>query len=425
MEKIKKSPGVYIFRDAKNKVLYIGKAKNLRSRVRSYFIGGNDDRPLIPRIVAETKKIETVKTNSEVEAILLEAELIKRIKPPYNARQKDDKSFIYIFINFSDPVPRVQFIRQKEVLEGRIKQRKRDKLFGPFISAHELKKLLNYFRLIIPFRDCGEAKYKKYKRLGRGCQWSELGKCSAPCSLGEIKEYRKNISLLSRLLSGKINGVKKDLLREMKAESKKKRYERASEIRDRIETLDHVKEVSLLDNDWTEGLSHCLIAEGVDISNISGEYATGSIVKAKIFGLDNSISKKGVSVQFDKNGYRRFRIKNYTGADDIGMIREVVSRRFKHKEWGIPEFLLIDGGKGQINAADSEIKKLQISLCIVSIAKGQTRKGENLFFNSSFDVSLKNALINNKRVIKLLRDEAHRFAVSYHKILRRKGTIGQ
>ena len=227
------------------------------------------------------------------------------------------------------------------------------------------------------------------------------------------------------MLSGKINGVKKDLLREMKAESKKKRYERASEIRDRIETLDHVKEVSLLDNDWTEGLSHCLIAEGVDISNISGEYATGSIVKAKIFGLDNSISKKGVSVQFDKNGYRRFRIKNYTGADDIGMIREVVSRRFKHKEWGIPEFLLIDGGKGQINAADSEIKKLQISLCIVSIAKGQTRKGENLFFNSSFDVSLKNALINNKRVIKLLRDEAHRFAVSYHKILRRKGTIGQ
>jgi excinuclease ABC subunit C len=425
LDKIKKSPGVYIFRNAKNKVLYIGKAKNLRSRVRSYFIGKDDNRPLIPRIVADTAKIETVKTNSEVEAILLEAELIRRIKPLYNARQKDDKSFIYIFINFSDPVPRVQFIRQKEVLEGRIKQRKRDKLFGPFLSAFAMKKLLNYFRLIIPFRDCGDAKFKRYQKLGRGCQWLELGKCSAPCTPLEIEEYRRNISQLSRLLTGKINRVKKELLREMKTASKKKQFELAAEIRDRIKTLEHIKEVSLLEDDWAENLNQYLVAEGVDISNISGKYATGSIIKAKIFGLDNAISKKGVKVQFDKNGYRRFRIRNYSGADDTGMIKEVVNRRFTHKEWVRPDFLLIDGGKGQINAAESEIKKLKISFPIVSIAKGPTRKGESLFFNPSFNINLKNALINNKRVIKLLRDEAHRFAVSYHKILRRKGTIGQ
>lgn len=424
LDKIKKSPGIYIFRDNKNKVLYIGKAKNLRSRVKSYFVGNKDNRPLIPRIVEETRKIETIKTDSEVEAILLEAELIKRIKPPYNARRKDDKSFIYIFINFSDPVPRIQFIRQKEILEGRIKQRKKDKLFGPFLSAFEMKKLLNYFRLVIPFRDCGDVKFERYQKLGRGCQWLELGKCSAPCSPAEIKEYRRNVSRLSRLLSGKINRVKKELLREMKTNSKKKKFERAAEIRDRIRTLEHIKEVSLLDDSWAEDLNEYLVAEGVDISNISGKYATGSIIKAKIFGLSNLISKKGVKVQFDKNGYRRFRIRNYSGADDSGMIKEVVNRRFTHKEWGRPDFLLIDGGKGQINAAESEIKKLKISFPIVSIAKGPTRKGESLFFNPSFNTNLKNALINNKRVIKLLRDEAHHFAVSYHIVLRKKGILG-
>lgn len=423
LSKIKKSPGVYIFRDAKNKILYIGKAKNLRARVRSYFIENKDNRPLVPRITAETVSIKTIKTNSEIEAILLEAELIKRIKPIYNARQKDDKSFIYIFINFSDPIPRVQFIRQKEILEGRIKQRKHDKLFGPFLSAIEMRKLLNYFRLIIPFRDCADGKFKTYKKSSDGCQWSELDKCPAPCTGKELREYRQNISKLSRLLSGKINAVKKALLREMKIASKNKNYERAAEIRDRIRTLDHIKEVSLLDDSWAEDINEFIIAEATDISNISGKYATGSIVKSKIFGLNNPISKKGTKILFDKNGYRRFRIRFYNGPDDTGMIREVISRRFKHQEWGLPNFLLIDGGKAQINAADGEIKKLRIRLSIVSIAKGPKRKGEKLFFNQGFQKNLKKYFSHDKKMLKLLRDEAHRFAASYHRLLRRKGTL--
>jgi excinuclease ABC subunit C len=435
---------VYIFRDSKKKVLYIGKAKNLQTRVRSYFINNKDNRPLIPRIVEETRKIETVKTNSEVEAILLEAKLIKRIKPPYNARQKDDKSFIYIFINFSDPVPRVQFIRQKEVLQRRIKQRQRDKLFGPFISAYELKKLLNYFRLIIPFRDCGEAKYKKYKKLGRGCQWSELGKCSAPCSVGKIKEYRRNISRLSRLLSGKINRVKKELLREMKINSINKKFERAAEIRDRIKTLSQIKEVSLLEENlhigiYTSGvydrMCNKIMVEAVDISNISGKYASGSVVAAE-FQISNpkyQIKFQIINIKFIKNKYRRFKIRTKSKPDDVAMMREVVKRRFDHPEWEFPDLLIIDGGLGQLRAVESELNSSRSPVAtsnskkidLVSIAKGPKRKGEKLYFSQSFDPKLKFTLINNKRVIKLLRDETHRFAVSYHKILRRKGTIGQ
>jgi excinuclease ABC subunit C len=260
--------------------------------------------------------------------------------------------------------------------------------------------------------------------LNRGYQWAQLCKCSAPCTAKQIKEYRSNISKLSRLLSGKIDRVKKELMSEMKNASDDKHYEQAAKIRDRISTLDHIKEVSLLDDSWAEDINEFIIAEAIDISNISGNYATGSIVKAKIFGLDNPISKKGVKVLFDKNGYRRFRIISNIKPNDTGMISEVVSRRFKHHEWGLPDFLLIDGGRGQINAATRKLLNLRLELPVVSIAKGPTRKGENLFFNPSFSMQLKNALINNKRVIKLLRDEAHRFAVSYHKILRRKGILG-
>ncbi|MBU2595907.1 GIY-YIG nuclease family protein [Patescibacteria group bacterium] len=432
LKNITQSPGVYIFRDKKNKILYIGKAKNLRSRVRSYFINNNDNRPFLPRIVIETAKIETIKVNSEVEAILLEAKLIKKIKPPYNARQKDDKSFIYIFINFSDPVPQVQFIRQKEVLEGRIKQRKRDKLFGPFLSAFEMKKLLNYFRLIIPYRDCRETKFNKYQKLNRGCQWAELDKCPAPCVKESNKiEYRKNVSRLSRLLSGKIESVKKDLLREMKRFSKEKNYEKAAEIRDRIKTLDHIKEMSLITDDlhfvvYTSEVKYprCMVVEAVDISNISGKYASGSVVAAE-YQISNLSRAKSRDIKFLKERYRRFKIKIKDWPDDVAMIREVIKRRFKHPEWKFPDLLVIDGGRGQIKAAVSELKKLKIKLPVVSIAKGPTRRGEELFFSRNFEPKLKSTLKACKRVIKLMRDEAHRFAISYHKILRRKGIIGK
>ena len=426
LDKIKKSSGVCIFRGQKNKILYIGKAKNLRARVRSYFINNRDNRPLVPKIVDKTKKIETVKTNSEIEAILLEARLIKKNQPPFNLRQKDDKSFIYVFINFSNSAPRVQFIRQKEILEERIKQRKKDKLFGPFISAHEIKKLLNYFRQIIPFRDCGETKFKKYEKLGRGCQWTEIGKCSAPCtSQIDIKEYRKSIAKLSRLLSGKIENVKKDFGREMKISSEKKKFEQAAETRDRIKTLDHIKAVSMIDDhthlrDSTYEVETTrwrgFMVEAVDVSNISGKYASGAIVAAKF---------KILNPKFDKNGYRRFKIRTKSGPDDVGMIREVIKRRLNHSEWKFPDLLIIDGGRGQLKAVNDELRIMNYVIPIIAIAKGPTRKGEKLFFSSDFDPKLKSTLLKNKRVIKLMRDEAHRFVISYHKILRIKGIIGK
>ena len=454
LDKIEKSPGVYIFRDAKNKILYIGKARNLRARVRSYFIGSRDSRPLIPRIVDETAKIGTAKTNSEVEAILLEAKLIRKIQPPYNTRQKDDKSFIYIFINFSDPIPRVRFVRQKEMLLSvipakagiqktnrfRIKSgmtiQKKDKLFGPFISATEIRKLLNYFRRIIPFRDCANSKFKRYQKLDRGCQWAELGKCSAPCvGASGIKEYRQNILKLSRLLSGGINRVKKELWREMKKSSVNKDYEQAAEVRDKIKTIDHIKEVSMIDDyphigiytsDVWRGMWGGFMVEAVDLSNISGVYAAGSVVRAKA-------DYESARVEFDKSGYRRFKIRTKSEPDDVGMIREVIKRRFNHSEWKFPDLLIIDGGKGQLKAAESELissSRLPTAVSngkkinLVAIAKGPTRRGEELFFSRNFDPKLKSTLIKNKRVVKLMRDEAHRFALSYHKLLRKKGIMG-
>lgn len=415
IDNLPKSAGVYIFKNSSGDILYIGKAKNLKSRVSSYFSNSTDDRALAPRLQLETREIETKKTDSEVEATLLEAELIKKYKPPYNKRQKDDKSFLYVFINFSDPIPKIRFVRQKEINEDKIDIKAKDKLFGPYTKGKEIKSILRFIRKVLPYRDCSDTKYKKFKNRGRGCQWFMIKRCDGPC-IDEIskKEYRQNISLLSRFLSGGLKKVRTGLKREMRLASQNKKFEKAAKMRDRIKALDHISEVS-----FRQGLKakscklQAVRIEAVDISNISGKEASGSIVRAKV-----KIQKS--KVEFDKNGYRRFKIRTKAEPDDTAMVKEVIRRRFKHKEWKFPEVLLIDGGKGQLNAAGSGLKGLKLNIPIISIAKGPTRKSEKLFFSKNFDQNLKDYFSQNKNVVKLIRDEAHRFAISYHRFLRKK-----
>jgi len=424
LKNIKKKPGVYIFRDQENKIIYIGKAVNLYSRVKGYFLGYLcDNRHLVPKIRKETKKIEVIATDFELEAILLEAEMIRKYKPKYNIRQKDDKSFIYIYINFHDSVPVVSFVREKELIDKKIKLRKNDKIFGPFSIGREIRKLLSYFRKIIPFRDCSENKFNKYKKLNRGCQWYEIGRCDAPCIKNiSIKDYRHKISQLSRLLNGKFRIIEREMIFEMKQLSKKSKFEEAAVIRDRIKNLWHIKEVSLLDAGEEIKNSKFISIEALDISNISGKEAVGSLVRAKIKNQKSKIkmTNKNLKFEFDKTGYRRFKIRAKNKPNDVGMMKEVIKRRLNHPEWKLPDVILIDGGRGQMNAVNQELRIKNQEIPVIAIAKGPTRKGENLFFSVNFDKKLKKALSQDKKVVKLIRDEAHRFAISYHRLLRKK-----
>jgi excinuclease ABC subunit C len=408
-EKIKnfpKNPGVYLMKNATGKVIYVGKATSLRDRVKSYFDRPHDRR--LENLVAEIAKIDFQKTPTVIEALILEANLIRKYLPKYNIREKDDKSFLYVAFT-REKFPRIILLRGLELARMSPAEKKNQisKLFGPYTNASSLRAALDILRRrIFPFRDCTTMPK-------RPCLYYHLSQCPAPCAnLISQKDYCRLIHNLILFFEGKKEKIIKNLKEEMAGASRGENFEEAVRLRNQIFSLEHIQDVAVIKGDETEnrtekfGINIFGRIEGYDISNISGTSATGSMVVFE--------NRKP-----NKNAYRKFKIKTLSAPNDVGMIKEIMTRRLAHKEWPRPDLILVDGGRGQINAVREILGEHKIKIPVLGIAKGFDRKQDRLIADPKNPELARVAEIH-KDVLLRVRDEAHRFAIGYHKALRKK-----
>ena len=410
LKKIPKEPGVYTFLDKDGDVLYIGKAKNLKNRVKQYFQKNLDRGPAMEVMVEKAKRIKLYETESEIEALLLEAELINKIQPKYNVREKDDKSFMLIHIEKVD-FPCVRLVRSKDVRDLGNKLKKRE-YFGPYTQGLALKNSIKYLRRIFNFCDCSKAKFNTYKKRERTCLYGDIGLCSGAC-VGKIykEDYQKSIELLKEFLRGGKKKVIKILEIEMHNASKNKEFEKAAEFRNKVESLSHIHEVAVGIRDKFFESSKILFKriECFDISNIQGEFSVGGM----------SVVKNG---QKSTSDYRKFKIKTVKGANDLAMTKEILHRRF-HNSWPMPDLLVIDGGRTHLNIVLKVLKENKLEIPAMSIAKGIKRdKNEFHFASSDLTKYFKKSPELSKMVV-VARNEAHRFAVKYYRLLHSKSLI--
>jgi excinuclease ABC subunit C len=415
------TPGVYLMKDAQGTVLYIGKARNLRSRASHYFTRAAAEDHRTADLVKLIADVDYLCADTEVDALLLEARLVKDIRPRFNIELKDDKTFPYLQIRIREDFPRVEFTRKP--------RRKGVKLYGPFTSARSLRQAIQVLQRIFQFRTCSlDIKEEDSRwRWFRPCLLHSIRQCTAPCNFRVTKEeYRKQIRSLRMVMEGKKERLIKEMETEMHEASEALLFEKAARLRDDIAALRKLSQRGEVDKDpqpevfpldpkkGLHGLRKVLglaktprTIEGVDIAHLGGQDTVASLVTF-IDGLPF------------KPGYRRFKIKTVEGVDDFASIREVVTRRFRRlsdQEELFPDILLIDGGKGQLNAAREAFGALQIEPpTLISLAKREEeiyRPGEE----EPLRLSRHSAGL---RLVQYVRDEAHRFAQHYHHILRRK-----
>jgi excinuclease ABC subunit C len=383
-------PGVYLMKDRRGRILYIGKAANLKRRVSSYFGRPHDFR--IEKMIQSVAKIDYQKTDTALEALILEAELIKKYQPPFNIREKDDKSFLYVEVT-KEKFPRVLLVRGKTKAEG--------ERYGPFVSTASIREALRILRRIFPFHTHPADQIGKFKRP---CLEYQLGLCPGTC-IGMISaaDYNKNIKSLIMFFRGKKKRIIDDLKRRMIRASRQLNFEEAAKIRHQIFAIQHIQDVALIKDENFElsdaDFKKLQRIEGYDVSNIAGTLAVGAMV---VFYSDRPA----------KNEYRQFKIRTIQKTDDVGMLKEVLRRRLNHEEWPLPSLILVDGGRGQVNALKQVLAERGLEIPVLGIAKGRRRKKNEFIGRLPKSVS-------EKTLIKV-RDEAHRFAIKYHKRIRTK-----
>lgn len=416
-------PGVYIFRGKSGRPLYVGKAGNLRSRLSFYFRKEALRQPRTERLLKEAAGITVTKTESEIEALVKEAHLIKTFHPKYNILMRDDKNYLFVVVT-RGYFPRLVLTHQPKTFTKAIK------IIGPFTDAVSVKTTLKLLRRIFPYCTC------KVSHKGL-CLNAELGKCPGPCCTKPVNkkgayairktksDYRKNIKAIIAILQGKkISALRSEIKKELARASARLEYEKAARLRDQLHGLEEIilhrqvvgKEIIDEKNPWPalEAEIRSSVAsstpinkvEGYDISNISGVEASGSMV----------VFMNGAP---DKNQYRRFRIKTVTGANDVAMVSEVIGRRLRHREWRFPDLIVLDGGKPQLNAVLKKIKMehIKTKAVITALAK---RDEELYVAGRKKPIQLKGGVRGLLHFFQRVRDEAHRYAKKYHHKLREK-----
>jgi excinuclease ABC subunit C len=419
-------PGVYLMKDSAGRVIYVGKAKDLRSRAGSYFLKAAAEDARTARLVPEIHDIDFLEAESEVDALLMEARLIKDVQPKFNHDLKDDKTFPYLEIHTDEDFPRVEFTREPRPRGTR--------LYGPFASAAGLRGAIQVLQKVFRFRTCtldideNDPKWRWF----RPCLLASIRQCTAPCNLRISKdEYRKDIRRLQQFLEGKKKSLLAEMRQEMAAAAEGLRYEEAARLRDEIHLLETLDERGELDThvqpevfpvDPKKGLaglqrvlrleSRPRVIEGVDIAHLAGRETVASLVQF-IDGLPF------------KPGYKHFRIREVVGVDDPASIHEVVARRYhrlRAEGEVFPDILLVDGGKGQLNAALAAFAVLEIEPpTVISLAK----RLEEVYVPAREEPLRLGRHSYALRLLQYVRDEAHRFAQHYHHILRRKSTLGE
>jgi excinuclease ABC subunit C len=423
-----RTPGTYLFKNKANKVIYVGKAKRLRDRVKSYFSVRIQPGTKTAALVRQIHNLDYVEVSTELEALILEASLIKKHRPKYNIVLKDDKSYLYIIIRNEKVTLNGEIVALPKILYARETDlKKEDMAFGPFPNTGTTRQIIRTIRKFFPFRDCSPSKFRRYTRLNQPCLYGHLGLCQAPCiqqiALGS---YKKEIKKIRNMLEGKGSSIVKKIEEEMYELSKAEKFEGAAQKRDLLQkfsfvtnkfrTADRYMENPYLVQDLAASALDDLLEnipilkafprriECYDISNLSGKEATGSMVVAEVGRLN-------------KAEYRRFKIRKKDSPDDVDMMREVLERRLKRKGWPLPELIVVDGGKGQVSAALDVINEYQLDICVI----GLTKRFETIMYKSgkSFDkVQLERTSLG-LQLLQKLRDEAHRFAKQYHLKLRK------
>ena len=425
-----KTPGVYLMKDDRGRILYVGKAVRLRERVSQYFQPSAALGPKKEQMIAEVADVEFLPAESEVDALLQEARLIKDVHPKYNARLTDDKTFPYLEITIREQFPGVSFTRTPAA--------RGTKLYGPFTSAAGLRTAIGELQKVFRFRTCALdiREEDPNRRYYRPCLLFPIHRCTAPCA-GHIDRpaYRKSLVRLMRFLEGSRTQVIRDLTREMKYLARNVRFEEAAALRDQLRAIESLsRRGSLEENlqpevfaptfDPAEGMKALTALlesatpirsiEGVDIANLGGSEAVGALVSF----LDGRPFKPG---------YRRFRIKTVEGQDDFAMMHEVVFRRFRRltDELSVrPDLVLIDGGLGHLHAAAAAIAAVGAERPhLVSLAK----RDEDVYVLGKAEAEPLRLPRTHPglKVLQAVRDEAHRFAQHYHHLLRRKALFGE
>jgi len=404
--------GVYSFFRGKT-ILYIGKATSLRDRVKSYFGKDliNTRGAMIVDMVFKADKIKWQETDSVLEALILEANLIKKYQPYYNTKEKDDKSFNYVCIT-NEKLPEVVIKRERDLKNqnnfrnfalGDIRQgthvskNSSDSfvsIYGPFTNGIQLKEALKIIRRIFPYLD------EKSNMRGRYEFYKQM-------SLVPDKEdkiaYMRNIKNIKLFFEGKKGKILKDLEKEMKSLAKDQKFERAGEIKRQIFALKHINDISLIKEDISQKNTFSVSSfriEAYDIAHMSGKNMVGVMTV-----LENG--------KVAKQEYKKFIIRTQSGSNDTGALEEVLSRRFRHAEWGMPNLVVVDGGMAQINVARKVLSRYQFKIPIVGVVKNEKHKAEKILGDET-------TIKSNKKSIILANSEAHRFAISYYRSKSRK-----
>ena len=424
--KLPKNPGVYFFYKGKS-LLYIGKATNLSDRVKSYF--GKDlivsRGPLLLDMVTQATSIKWEETDSVLEALILEASLIKKYQPKYNTKEKDNKSFNYVCIT-KEKLPKVLVIRGRNLIKENY-----DSVYGPFPNGMQLRDAMKIIRRIFPYIDKQSSKKNNiefYHQLGL---IPDINTTSQKFEINysqRLIQYKKNIKNLKLFFAGKKKTIISNFKKEMLACAKKKEFEKAGELKKRIFSLEHINDVALIKSDiLPEKSFQKVLGSPRDYTRQEyfDKHFPTPLFRIEAYDIAHMGGKNMVGVmtviengEIEKNEYKKFIIRSQEKSNDTGALEEVLSRRLRHTEWGLPNLIVMDGGIAQINVAKSVLNRYQFKIPVVSVVKDDKHKAKAIMGD---EVIIK----KYKKEILLINSESHRFAIAFHKLKRDKNFLGK
>lgn len=387
------TPGVYFFLNEQDQLLYIGKATSLRDRVKSYFIQDIIETrgPKIRLMLERIASIGYMRTDSVLEALILESNLIKAEQPPYNTDAKDNKSFNHVVIT-KETFPRVLIVRGRDIEQKKFTDPVKY-IFGPFPAGGALRDALKIVRRLFPYRD------RCLPESGKPCFSAQIGLCPGVCAgVLSAKEYGRTINHIRLFFEGHKSDVVKQLEREMKVCAKERRFEQAGAIKKTLFGLHHIQDMALIKDDLREKHAHRI--EAYDVAHLSGTASVGVMVVVE-------------ESRPNKNEYRQFKLRGKHGGNDLSALEEILTRRLKHKEWTLPELIVVDGAHLQFERAEQVLREMEITIPIVGVVKDVHHKADRLIGPV--------ALIERfEKEILLANTEAHRFAITFHRKRREK-----
>ncbi len=407
--KLADKPGVYFFKKGKT-ILYIGKATSLRDRTRSYF---SKDLivtrgPMILDMVVQADKVDWQETDSVLEALILEAELIKKHLPKYNVREKDDKSWNYVCIT-KDKIPKIMIVRGRNLKKENFQAN-----YGPYTNGGQLKEAMKIIRRIFPYIDAQSSKKNNitfYHQLG--------------LTPDGILEYKENIRNLKLFFQGKKKKIIQNFKKEMMVCAKKKEFEKAHEIKNKIFALEHINDIALIknENSYTSSNFSYLHPSPSTGWNPREQKNKRGLIRIEAYDIAHMSGKNMVGVmtvledgEMAKREYKKFIIRTQSGSNDTGALEEVMSRRFRHLEWGLPSLVVVDGSMAQLNVASRVLNKYQLKIPVVAVTKDDRHKASSITGEEKI-------IRQYKREILLANSESHRFAIKFYRSKSRKNML--